>query len=116
MPALVEDVAMNWDEEALALGQATADGRSRIVRNEELAAALRRAAGEWLPIETAPKDGTRLVVGEFNDDGVNAQDAHWTFWVDYWRAYLPPYGAGFGQSAKPSVYRPLLAPPEPDHD
>jgi hypothetical protein len=110
-------MADRWDEEAAGvfydLRLIMGDPDCAI---ETIASALRRAAGEWLPIETAPKDGTRLVVGEFNDDGVNPQDAHWTFWVDYWRAYLPPYGAGFGRSAKPSVYRPLPAPPEPDHD
>lgn len=97
MIAAASSVAL-WVEEA----QQTADA---------LRAALAQAPEQpqpgagWLPIESAPRDGTKLCLAELTEDG------KWIFWQDYWRQYHPPFGAGFGEPRNPSLWQPLPAPP-----
>lgn len=60
----------------------------------------------WLPIETAPRDGTRIVVAAYCD-----YNKIWVFREDYWRQY-PLSGDGFGcWPHNRSHWRPLPAPP-----
>jgi len=44
-------------------------------------------ASGWRPIESAPKDGTRIVLAEYEPGGIFHEDARWNFWMDYWRKY-----------------------------
>lgn len=71
---------------------------------------------EWLPIETAPKDGTRVllwsldadpalmpVIGEYDDDGPEPWGAAW--WQD-------PTTDHFPIDADPTHWLPLPGPPQ----
>ena len=60
----------------------------------------------WQPIETAPKDGTRICLAEYDDGELWPEEARWSFWTDYWREY-PGGGAGFGQPRIPTRWIPL---------
>jgi hypothetical protein len=71
-------------------------------------AALAESAKErgWPDIATAPKDGTKIVVAEFDGE-------RWRFAVDYWRKYNPICGGeGFGAFGMvPTHWMPLPPPP-----
>ena len=53
-------------------------------------------ASGWRPIESAPKDGTRIVLAEYEPGGIFHEDARWRFWMDYWRKY-PVFGRKWDQ-------------------
>lgn len=55
---------------------------------------------EWQPIETAPRDGRKVVLANFYDGGPHPQDARWSLWIDYWRPYFEGYGEGFGSTGR----------------
>jgi len=47
-------------------------------------------ATDWLPMETAPRDGTKVALAawcSYND--------RWVFGVDYWRPFLLGHSEGF---------------------
>jgi len=68
-----------------------------------------KEVGEWQPIETAPKDGTRLCITGFCE-----LRQSWIFKQDYWRQYHKGFGEGFGTSEfKPTRWMPLPNPPTP---
>jgi hypothetical protein len=62
----------------------------------------------WQPIETAPKDGTRVLVADANSPWPYGTDEgpHLAAWDGYcWCIQLD------GQSARPTHWMPLPAPP-----
>lgn len=62
----------------------------------------------WQPIETAPKDGTVVVLAEWSD-----YHGAWQFGTGYWRRYLPGFGDGFGWIGHaPTHWMPLPDPPD----
>jgi hypothetical protein len=88
-----------------------------------IASALRRAAGEWLPIETAPRDGHKILLAKFVGHPDHATclwwcvAGHWSARWKNWNDGIEPCGL-----ADPTYWRevpkpfPFPAPPEPDHD
>lgn len=70
----------------------------------------------WRGMDSAPRDGTRIVLAEYDDGGQWPDDAKWTFWTDHWRKYMEPYGEGFGQPRTPSCWQPLPSPPSPSEE
>ena len=63
------------------------------------------ATPEWLPMETAPKDGTMiLLAGEFDHPG------DWRIKMGYWAAYENVWRL-FGGSWQPTRWMPLPALP-----
>lgn len=78
---VVKMTAPNGDEYTLSMDQ----GR------KAMAAALRHD-DLWMPIETAPKDGTRVLVGRFTK-GKMSSDRNGYMTVDWYRQ--PKDGAGF---------------------
>ncbi|GAC1329509.1 MAG: hypothetical protein NVSMB26_05860 [Beijerinckiaceae bacterium] len=64
----------------------------------------------WQPIETAPKDGTRVVCAEYSGGDGDPESGHWRFWTAAWRRYASRE-AGFGLLGKPSAWL-HLPPPE----
>lgn len=65
---------------------------------------------DWPPIETAPRDGTKIILAAWS-----APDDRWVCWQDYWRKYLPPYGEGFGYTARVATHWMPLPEPPADH-
>ena len=62
----------------------------------------------WRPIETAPRDGTTVVLAEWSWDGC------WRFGQSYWRKYQGNFGEGFAWIGhSPTHWMPLPAPPLP---
>jgi hypothetical protein len=66
---------------------------------------------EWKSIESAPRDGTKIVLAEYYDGGRHPEDARWMFYTDYWREYREGFGGGFGTPGNPSHWMPLPDPP-----
>ncbi len=67
---------------------------------------------EWQPIETAPKDGTKILLGRFVNDG-SEHDGR--VMVDWWRTHHDSY-TGFGHFNPhywpPTHWMPLPAKPD----
>ena len=62
---------------------------------------------QWQPIETAPKDGTKICVAWYDDYAKK-----WRFHVDHWRKFHPIVGGeGFGGITQPTHWMPLPEPP-----
>lgn len=58
---------------------------------------------KWQPIETAPRDGTHVVLAEWSEYA-----GKWQFETSYWRTYFGHYGEGFGWSGHaPTHWMPL---------
>ena len=62
---------------------------------------------KWQPIETAPKDGTKIVIAEFDE-----HEKRWLFRTDHWRKYLMDFDEGWGGLMVPTHWMPL--PPLPE--
>jgi hypothetical protein len=60
----------------------------------------------WQLIETAPKDGTRIVLSCWDD-----YNKTWVFRVDHWRLYVAE-GEGWGWERHPSHWMLLPEPPK----
>lgn len=71
-----------------------------------------RAEAAWQPIETAPKDGTSVLIWPVWSDGKPQQarwrhtGKHWQGWED-WQGYRLP--------GTPTHWRQLSAPPKPEN-
>ena len=64
--------------------------------------------GEWQPIETAPKDGTVVLIYS-PADGVMSSHLHWGNWQGMvWRSV----GHVDFERSKPTHWMPLPAPPK----
>lgn len=63
-------------------------------------------ASKWQPIESAPRDGTPIVVAAF-------VDGKWLFRVDYWRKYRLDNAEGFGWFAVSPTHWTVLPPLPP---
>lgn len=63
-------------------------------------------------MESAPKDGTRILLGAWVHEEHHPEDSRWLFWQGYWRQYLHGYGEGFGggPGIEPSVWTHLPLP------
>lgn len=72
----------------------------------------RRRMSEWRPIETAPKDGTRVLVGRFAPDRYKREG---TIAVDYWHTGARNDFVGWGKFNMhhwpPTHWMPLPDPP-----
>lgn len=87
-----------------ACGVAEGQDKSNEGKKEEV-----RAVNNWQVIETAPKDGTEILV--YNDDG-EVYQASWK--IDRWRlASAGQHGCGCcgGDAEFPTHWMPLPAPP-----
>jgi hypothetical protein len=91
-------------------------------------------AGEWLPIESAPRDGTRIILGRPDEDGDGGGISVCGYWIDEledgvdymgndggftdvdYQVFQP--GRSFGAESyrcagkQPTHWRPLPAPPQ----
>jgi hypothetical protein len=88
-------------------------------------------AGEWLPIETAPKDGTVVILGRAEDDASVVTTGHWQeaeedgvdymgadagFVDEHYQEFNP--GRSFGSPShryaptQPTAWQPLPNPPK----
>jgi len=118
-------MADRWDEEAQGIVLSWAEhgpmtgGRLQIL----IASALRRAAGEWLPIETYAGSGPPVDVWlsyPKSGEGRRVSDAFVDLdtgdWLDDDGEPIEWGPDEYGQSAVVTHYRPLPAPPESDHD
>jgi hypothetical protein len=79
-----------------------------VIMTAERAAELIHAP-RWQPIETAPKDGTRVDVWS----GDRFTDARWCARHKQWEVFIPDYNGGewTGVYAPPTHWMPLPAPP-----
>lgn len=73
-----------------------------------------RTETRWQPIATAPKDGTRVLLAEYEVSRHWPEDSRWYFWEDHWRLYASGLGEGWGRASNPTHWIPLPAPPEND--
>lgn len=82
---------------------------------EIIATALRSCREEWRPIETAPTDGTRILLGRFAGDPKDEHEGR--IRVDWWRSHIKHGFTGFGQFNPqywPATHwMPLPLPPPP---
>ena len=83
----------------------------RLCRNSPKSVLVHIPQTPWRDIESAPKDGTKIVVGIYFDGGKYPEEARWDFWVDSWRKYASGYGEGFGEPYRPTHWMPLPEPP-----
>jgi len=83
----------------------------RIDRARAALEGVTEPASPWRDIESAPKDGAKILVAEYCDGGKYPEDARWDFWVDSWRKYASGLGEGFGLPKRPTVWMPLPEPP-----
>ena len=79
--------------------------------------ALIKALGTWQPIETAPKDGTRILLTNGTDVSIGAYEWCSGFYGAWTNEYDPQPTDGPGAIAgwwteNPSYWMPLPAPPE----
>lgn len=65
----------------------------------------------WLPIETAPKDGTRVIL--WDGEEVRTGGCRWESWYNEWVEAVVPVGYENGVSAvdNPTHWMPLPEPP-----
>lgn len=100
-------------------------------RIEARAALTAAKAGGWLPIETAPKDGTVVILGRAEDDASVVTTGHWQeaeedgvdymgadagFVDEHYQEFKP--GRSFGSPSyryaqtQPTAWQPLPNPPK----
>lgn len=72
------------------------------------AEAMRRAAPQWLPIESAPKDGTRFLAYENGDTYGASIYALDEYGAPYWQSYC---GQSVTYRPDPTHWMPLPAAP-----
>lgn len=70
---------------------------------------------EWQPIETAPKDGTPVLIAA-HDNGMSSQPrhvlvAHWSYSFSDDGEWLRDEGEEFSQTWPPTHWQPLPDPP-----
>lgn len=72
---------------------------------------------EWQPIETAPKDGTGILVSFFNFNGLHSfiALAWYSESEEGWRA-MSEHGYGPMDTVEPNFWMPLPAPPIKGND
>jgi hypothetical protein len=82
-------------------------GKLKLARDAAMEAGRRMDAErrEWLPIEQAPKDGTRILVWFEASGGPAVTIASWSRVADRWMTY------GFTLVGDPDGWQPLPAPP-----
>ena len=67
--------------------------------------------GDWRPIETAPKDGTSIMV-HTTERCVHCKSAMaWVRWDGYWRLGTTKDGVPLAFAHEPSSWMPGLTPP-----
>jgi hypothetical protein len=67
----------------------------------------------WLPIETAPRDGTEILA--ISEDGVIRVCSAKMFWKDRWEVFRDDkHSPGHTWSIIPTHWMPLPAPPTQD--
>lgn len=108
------------------------DLRALLADLDEARAALTAAkAGGWVPIETAPKDGTVVILGRVEDGGSVVTTGHWQeaeedgvdymgadagFVDEHYQEFNP--GRSFGSPSRryaptqPTAWQPLPNPPK----
>jgi hypothetical protein len=92
----------------------------------ELARAALTAAGEgWRPIETAPKDGTKIILAKIIPASEEREAAIWWACMGHWRVESPLSGTagkirrqaawtdGMDNLGDPTHWTPVLPPPPP---
>lgn len=97
-----------WKTAAIVAASAECEFHAALVAAwPTISRVLREAAEGWRPIETAPKDGTRvLLFGPRTDGSGNYQDVG-GWWRNNWRPFEDDYCA-FNH---PHYWRPLPSPP-----
>ena len=67
---------------------------------------------EWMPIETAPKDGSEILC--YQKDGWGVYAAVWNSRLSAWYTGFEPaiIGAGFTYEISPTHWMPLPPPPK----
>lgn len=68
-----------------------------------------QSADGWLPIETAPRDGTRIIVYRPKFDGDYIPQVGWDFWMTH--GLLDPTWGKSRRDCPPSHWQPFPAPP-----
>lgn len=66
-------------------------------------------SGEWMPIESAPKDGTKLLVW----DGYEITSAKYDPEYTWWEICVPSDGYVESNCIAPTHWMPLPSPPKP---
>lgn len=88
-------------------------GHSTENRRKVLDRLDREEAVHWQPIETAPKDGTKILLGRFDGTG---REYDGRIRVDWWRSRMGAGYTGFGHFNPtywpPTHWMPLPAPPD----
>lgn len=104
---LVESAAAVWDRRALEaeLAQASAKMVEQAARIQQLEAEI--AAMQWRPIETAPKDGTPLLL-LWPDAAEKMAVMWWDEYVENWLGYYDGINPGY---QPPTHWMPLPPPP-----
>ena len=64
-------------------------------------------AQSWQPIETAPKDGTQIIIAVAGDE----YEPSWAWWSDRHRAWFIPH-TSIAYQMEPTHWMPLPPPPE----
>ncbi len=104
MTTLTDDELLLW-----LAGFGLGDGRHAEVCRQ-FSARFREllAQQEWQPIETAPKDESRILI--FSDDGVDI--GHWSLLLRWERDSTAEYDNDDAAITNPKKWRPLPAPPK----
>lgn len=65
---------------------------------------------EWQDISTAPKDGTRVIVGVWVHDAFD-DETFWADWIESYSEFKPHWGEDDTNGDEPTHWMPLPPPP-----
>lgn len=101
-----------WKSASMAATMAEVEFGSALLRNySTISRVLREAADGWRPIETAPRDGTEIMLSGITPGTSNRWQGVGAWWHDDWRDDEENNMFGFHA---PSHWRPLPPPPSPE--
>ena len=109
----VSAVGLDDDPEQRMWAECSESTRSNFRRHARAAiAAMRRAEDEWQPIETAPKDGSQILLGGCKS-GPPVRIGHWGSgrYLGPKQGYERDCAEGSSYGFDPTHWRPLSAPP-----